>query len=53
MRQKLLNVIQMCGVRPTKMDRIKNGRIRRTTKVGEISKRVQGHVMKRDDKYVG
>ena len=43
----------------TKMDRIRNERIRGTTKVGEISKKVQesrlkwyGHVSRREDEYV-
>ena len=42
------------------MDRISNERIRGTTKVGEISKKVQesrlksyGHVSRREDEYVG
>ena len=44
----------------TKMDRIRSERIRGTTKVGEISKKVQesrlkwyGHVSRREDEYVG
>ena len=44
----------------TKLDRIRNGIIRGTTKVGEISKIVQesklkwyGHVLRRSDEYVG
>ena len=48
----------MSGV--TKMDRIRNERIRGTTKVGKISKKVQesrlkwyGHVSRREDEYVG
>ena len=48
----------MCGV--TKLDKIRNERIRGTTKVGEITKAVQerrlmwyGHVMRRDEHYVG
>ena len=48
----------MIGV--TKLDRIRNERIRGTTKVGEISKKVQesrlkwyGHVLRREDEYVG
>ena len=48
----------MSGV--AKLDRIRNERIRGTTKVGEISKRVQEsrlkwyvHVLKREDEYVG
>ena len=43
-----------------KLDRIRNERIRGTTKVGEISKKVQesrlkwyGHVLRREDEYVG
>ena len=42
------------------MDRIRNERIRGTTKVGEISKKVResrlkwyGHVSRREDEYVG
>ena len=48
----------MCGV--TKLDKIRNERIRGTVKVTEISKKVQerrlqwyGHVMRRDEDYVG
>ena len=48
----------MCGV--TKMDKIRNERIRGTRKVGEITKKVQerrlkwyGHVMRREEHYVG
>ena len=48
----------MSGV--TKLDRIWNKRIRGTMKVGEISKKVQesrlklyGHVLRREDEYVG
>ena len=48
----------MSGV--TKLDRIRNERIRGTTKVGEISQTVQesrlrwyGHVLRREDEYVG
>ena len=48
----------MCGV--TRKDRIRNEKIRGTVKVGEISKKMQerrlnwyGHVMRRDDNYVG
>ena len=48
----------MCGV--TKLDKIRNERIRVTTKVGEIAKKVQerrlkwyGHVMRRNEHYVG
>ena len=47
----------MCGV--TKLDKIRNVRIRRTTKVGEITKKIQerkfkwyGHVMRREEHYV-
>ena len=46
-----------CGV--TKLDTIRNERIRGTTKVGEITKKVQerrlkwdGHVMRREEHYV-
>ena len=48
----------MCGV--TKLDKIRNERIRGTIKVEKISKKVQerrlhwyGHVMRRDEEYVG
>ena len=48
----------MSGV--TKLDIIRNGRNRGTTKVGEISKKVQesrlkwyGHVLRREEEYVG
>ena len=48
----------MCGV--TRSDRIGNEKIRGSTKVGEISKKVQErrmrwyvHVMRRDEEYVG
>ena len=48
----------MSGV--TKLDRIRNERIRGTTKVGEIFKNVQEsklkwywHVLRREDEYVG
>ena len=47
----------MCRV--TKLDMIRNERIRGTTKVGEITKKVQerrlkwyGHVMRREEHYV-
>ena len=50
--------IWMCGV--TKVDRIRNERIRGTTNVGEVCKKVQerkltwyGHAMKREEEYVG
>ena len=48
----------MCGV--TKLDKFRNERIRGTTKVGEITKKVQerrlkwyGHVMRREEHYIG
>ena len=48
----------MCGV--TKLDKVRNERIRGTTKVGELTKKVQerrlkwyGHVMRREEHYVG
>ena len=46
----------MSGV--TNLDRIRNERIRRTTKVGELSKkeqeiRLNGHVLRTADEYVG
>ena len=63
-QEKRLEVVEMrmlrwmCGV--TKLDKIRNERIRTTTKVGEITKKVQerrvkwyGHVMRREEHYVG
>ena len=51
-------LIFTCGV--TKLDKIRNDRIRGTVKVTEISKKIQerrlqwyGHVMRRDEDYVG
>ena len=48
----------MCGV--TRLGKIRNERIRGTTKVGEITKKIQerrlkwyGHVMRREEHYVG
>ena len=48
----------MCGV--TRLDKIRNERIRGTTKVVEVSKKVQerrlqwyGHVKRRDEQYLG
>ena len=48
----------MCGV--TKLDKISNERIRGAMKVGEITKKLQerrsklyGHVMRREEHYVG
>ena len=48
----------MCGV--TRLDKIRNEKIRGSTKMGEISKKVQerrmrwyGHVMRRYEEYVG
>ena len=48
----------MCGV--TKLDKIRNERIRGTSKVGEIAKNVQEmrvkwywHVMRREEHYIG
>ena len=48
----------MYGV--TRLDKIRNEKIRGSTKVGEISNKVQehrmrwyGHVMRRDEEYVG
>ena len=48
----------MCG--GTKLDKIRNERIRRTTKVVEITKKLQerrmkwyGHVIRREEHYVG
>ena len=62
--EKKLDVAEMRMLRwmsrVTKMGRIRNERIRGTTKVGEISKKVQesrlkwyGHVSRREDEYVG
>ena len=63
-QEKKLDVTEMRMLRwmsgVTKLDRIRNERIRGTTKVGEISKKVQesrlkwyGHVLRREDEYVG
>ena len=63
-QEKTLDVAEMRMLRwmsgVTKMDRIRNERIRGTTKVGEISKKLQesrlkwyGHVLRREDEYVG
>ena len=63
-QEKKLDVAEMGMLRwlsgVTKLDRIRNERIRGTTKVGEISKKVQesrlnwhGHVLRREDEYVG
>ena len=63
-QEKKLDVAEMRMLRwisgVTKLDRIRNERIRGTTKVGEISKKVQesglkwyGHVLRREDEYVG
>ena len=48
----------MCGV--TRLDKIRNERIRGTTKVGEMTKKIQerrlkwyGHVMRREEDYLG
>ena len=48
----------MCGV--TKLDKIRNERIRGTSKVGEIANNVHersvtwyGHAMRREEHYVG
>ena len=51
-----VNLRWMSGV--TTLDRIRNERIRGTTKVGEIAKKVQEsrlkwHVLRREDEYVG
>ena len=63
-QEKKLDVAEMRMLRwmsgVTKLDRIMIERIRGTTKVGEISKKVQesrlkwyGHVLRREDEYVG
>ena len=63
-QEKKLDVAEMRTLRwmsgVTKLDRIRNERIKGTTKVGEISKKVQesrlkwhGHVLRREDEYVG
>ena len=62
-QEKKLDVAEMRMLRwmsgVTNLDRIRNERIRGTTKVGEISKKVQesrlkwyGHVLRREDEYV-
>ena len=59
-QEKKLGVAEMRMSGVTKLDRIRNEIIRWTTKVGEISKKVQesrlkwyGHVLRREDEYVG
>ena len=63
-QEKKLDVVEMRMLRwmsgVTRLDRIRNERIRGTTKVGEISKKVQesrlkwyGHVLRREDEYLG
>ena len=63
-QEKKLDVAEMRMLRwmsgVTKLDRIRNERIREATNVGDISKKVQesrltwyGHVLRRDDEYVG
>ena len=63
-QEKKLDVAEMRMLRwmsgVTKLDRIRNERIRGTTKVGEIAKKVQesrlkwyGHILRREDNYVG
>ena len=63
-QEKKLDVAEMSMLRwmsgVTKLDRIRNERIRGTTEVGEISKKVQesrlkwyGHVLRREDECVG
>ena len=62
-QEKKLDVAEMRMLRwmsGVKLDRIRNERIRGTTKVGEISKKVQesrlkwyGHVLRREYEYVG
>ena len=62
-QEKKLEVAEMRMLRwmrgVTKLDKIRNERIRGTTKVGEITKKVQerrlkwyGHVMRREEHYV-
>ena len=62
--EKKLDVAEMRMLRwtsgVTKLDRIRNERIRGTTKLVEIPKKVQesrlkwyGHVLRREDEYVG
>ena len=62
-QEKKLDVAEMRMLRwmsgVSNLDRIRNERIRGTTKVGEISKKVQesrlkwyGHVLRREDEYV-
>ena len=63
-QEKKLDVAEMRMLRwttgVTKLDRIRNERIRGTTKVGEISTKVletrlkyYGHVLRREEEYVG
>ena len=64
LQEKKLDVAEMRMLRwmsgVTKIDRIRNERIRGTAKVGEISMKVQesrlkwyGHVLRREEEYVG
>ena len=63
-QEKKLDVVKIRMLRwisgVTKLDIVRNERIRGTTKVGEISKKVEesrlkwyGHVLRREDEYVG
>ena len=63
-QEKKLDVAELSMLRwmsgVIKLDKIRNERIRRTTRVGEISKKVQesrlkwyGHVLRREEGYVG
>ena len=63
-QEKKLDVAEMRMLRwmsgVTKLDRIRNERIRGTTKIREISKEVQesrmkwyGHVLRREEEYIG
>ena len=63
-QEKKLEVTEIrmlrCMCRVTKLDNIRNKRIRGTTKVGKITKKVQerrlkwcGHVVRREEHYVG
>ena len=64
LQEKKLDVAEMrmlrCMSRVNKLDRIRNDRIRGTTKVGKYPKKMQesrlkwyGHVLRREEEYVG
>ena len=59
-RSQKWKILQCSILRVTRLDEIRNEKIRGSTEVGEISKKFQerrmrwyGHVMRRDEEYVG